>query len=99
MTTGTRNGQIFINPFAKNTNTCKVFSKNDAVLHYTRISESSNRFVSTNNNTNSCSQEVTIANAEPVVQSIPNYIILKNTPFLLQAAAKDANSDGLTYIW
>jgi hypothetical protein len=99
MTTETRNGLTFINPFAKNSNTYKVFSKNNAVLHYTRIFESSNRFVSTNNNTNSCAQEVTIANAEPVVQSIPNYIILKNTPFLLQAAAKDANSDGLTYIW
>ncbi len=88
MSTGTRNGQIFINPFAKNTNTCKVFSKNDAVLHYTRVSESSNRFVSTNNNTNSCAQEVTIANAEPVVQSIPNYIILKNTPFCCKQLLK-----------
>jgi hypothetical protein len=88
MTTETRNGLTFINPFAKNSNTYKVFSKNNDVLHYTRIFESSNRFVSTNNNTNSCAQEVTIANAETVVQSIPNYIILKNTPFCCKQLLK-----------
>jgi hypothetical protein len=71
----------------------------DAMFRYRSISEISNRFVHINHDTSSCTQEVTIANAEPVVQSIPGYIILKNAPFSLQAAATDANSDGLTYRW
>jgi hypothetical protein len=76
-----------------------VQSNSDAMFHYISISEISNRFVSINNSTGGCAQEVTIANTEPVVQSIPNYIIPINTPLLLEATATDANGDGLTYSW
>lgn len=39
-------------------------------------------------------------NATPIVDSVPNYIIPKSTPFVLTGSATDANAtDALTYSW
>jgi hypothetical protein len=76
-----------------------VQTNSDAMFHYISILEISDYFVSTSNNTGNCADEITIVNAEPVVQAVPDYVIPQNTPFLLQADATDANGDVLTYSW
>lgn len=76
-----------------------VQTNSDAMFHYISISEISEYFVNPSNNTGGCAEEITIVNAEPVVQAVPSYVIPQNTPFLLEADATDANGDGMTYSW
>ena len=52
--------------------------------------------------TKTCPITISLAgtNATPVVNSVPNYIIPKSTPFVLTGSATDANpTDALTYSW
>jgi hypothetical protein len=79
--------------------TPNVQSNSDAMFHYISILEISNYLVGTSFDTGSCAQEITIVNAAPVIQAVSDYVIPQNTPFSLQAAATDANGDGLTYSW
>ena len=71
--------------------------ESDAMFHFISISEISARFGYTN--TGGCAEEVTIANAAPMLTAVPNYTIPVNTPFKLEVIATDANGDGLTYSW
>ncbi len=71
-------------------------SQSDAMFHYISIQQISTNY---NGSGGSCAQEITIANAAPVVQGLPNYTIPRNTPFMLEAIATDANGDDLTYSW
>ncbi|TXD61106.1 hypothetical protein ES044_06020, partial [Polaribacter sp. IC066] len=74
-----------------------VQNRSDAMFHFTSISEISARFGFTN--TGSCAEQITIANAAPVLTAVPNYTIPVNTPFKLDVTATDANGDALTYSW
>jgi len=74
-----------------------VQNNSDAMFHYISISEISNSFV--NNGTGGCAQNINISNTAPVIQTLPNYVIPRNTPFRLEADATDVNGDNLTYSW
>lgn len=73
-----------------------VQNSSDSMFHYISISSISSNY---NGNGGSCAEEITIANAAPVIQNVPNYTIPRNTPFMLEATATDANGDDLTYSW
>ena len=53
----------------------------------------------TNGSTGSCAEQIMISNNAPIVSCGTNKYIPKETPFLLEATASDADGDTLSYVW
>lgn len=69
----------------------------DADDYYNAISlEEISQFI-TEGAGNSCPVKTITGNVPPVVNSIPDYVIPRLTPFVLTAVAEDDNGDALTY--
>lgn len=47
----------------------------------------------------SCDKEISVGNHPPVIQPLASFTIPKSTPFVLTAAATDAENDPITYTW
>ncbi len=47
----------------------------------------------------SCAQTISIANTAPIITALSNYVIPKQTPFILDVQATDPEGDVLTYNW
>jgi len=72
-----------------------VQSNGDDYFHYFSILQISEYIATT-----SCAEEMTISNSPPVITPIGNFIIPKNTAFVLSGAATDPDpGDVLTYTW
>ncbi|WP_297764003.1 reprolysin-like metallopeptidase [uncultured Muriicola sp.] len=72
-----------------------VQSNGDDYFHYFSILQISEYIATTN-----CADEMTFSNSPPVITPIGNYIIPKNTPFVLSGVATDPDAgDVLTYTW
>lgn len=74
-----------------------VQTNSDAYFHAVSISEMYTRL--TTGATSVCGTKTAIANAEPIVDGGLDRSIPHSTPFMLTAAATDANNDVLTYTW
>ncbi len=72
-----------------------VQSNGDDYFHYYSILQISEYIVTT-----TCADEMLISNSPPVITPIGNYIIPKNTAFVLSGVATDPDAgDVLTYTW
>lgn len=69
-----------------------VQSNVDAYYHYVSIREMQTFLLSA-----TCAQQTTVTNSPPVVPALTAKTIPYGTPFILSAAATDANNDPLTY--
>ena len=72
-----------------------IQNNSDTHFHAVSIAQMSN-FISGGGN---CATNVTGNNNIPVIQTIPNYIIPRNTAFVLEGNAIDADGDALTFCW
>ena len=72
-----------------------VQSNGDDYFHYFSILQISEYIATT-----FCAEEMTISNAPPVITPTGNFVIPKNTAFVLSGVATDPNAgDVLTYAW
>jgi subtilisin-like proprotein convertase family protein len=62
--------------------------------HAASLTQIFNRISNTN-----CAQTTNIANTAPSITPLSNYVIPKQTPFILDVFATDAEGDQLTYNW
>lgn len=100
---GNRNDATAVEPGAGSTimayaGVCSPGPQNssDAMFHLVSITEMRNFY---NTFFGGCAQQIPISNQAPIVNSLPSYTIPRNTPFMLEAVATDADNDQLTYSW
>jgi subtilisin-like proprotein convertase family protein len=72
-----------------------IQNNSDAHFHAVSIAQMTN-FISGGGN---CSENQNNNNAAPIIQTIPNYTIPRNTAFVLEGNAIDADDDALTFCW
>jgi hypothetical protein len=72
-----------------------VQTKSDAYFHAVSIAQIVNQI----NRSSNCAATTTNNNAAPVTSAGADYIIPKETAFVLRGSATDANNDALTYCW
>lgn len=75
-----------------------VQNNSDAYFHAVSIAEMYTR-LTTSGVTSTCGVKTPTTNVEPIVSAGADKSIPKSTPFVLTAAATDANNDALTYTW
>lgn len=100
---GNRNNATAVEPGAGSTimayaGVCVPGPQNssDALFHQISIFEMRNYF---NTLLGGCAEQITINNQAPIISTIQNYSIPKNTPFMLTAIATDPNDDILSFSW
>lgn len=100
---GNRNDNTAVEPGAGNTimayaGVCEPGPQNssDALFHQVSITEMKNFF---NTFFGGCAEQISINNEAPIIETIQNYTIPRNTPIMLEAIAVDENGDDLTYSW
>ncbi len=73
-----------------------VQNEADSYFHLVSIRE---MWANISTGSSTCASISITGNNVPTVDDIPNYIIPKSTPFILNANALDSNGDVLTYTW
>lgn len=72
-----------------------IQNNSDPHFHAVSIAQMRN-FISGGGN---CAANQNNTNSAPIIENIPNYVIPRNTAFVLEGNAFDAEGDALTYCW